>query len=148
MSSNGPRRGRRRRSRRRDTSFPSTGTKTDGRLECGEVKWFSQKKGYGFIQCPDGSEVFVHESAVILGSNDLPLARGRHVEFEVRTTPRGKQAFSVVVLNGDHETEELPPPAEEPPEPTFDFSRRLPASWKRKPSGFVYTYTIHGRRNG
>jgi len=67
-------------------------------VQRGVVKWFNGAKGYGFIRCQDGSEVFVHESAVILGSSDLTLAKGREVEFELRLGSRGRQAYSVVVL--------------------------------------------------
>ncbi len=118
------------------------------------IKWFNHGKSYGFIHCEDGSEVFVHESAVILGSSELTLAKGRQVEFEVRDTPKGQQAFSVVVVGedepdsspdsppDDNGADEAPP---EPREPAFDFSKKMPNSWKRRPSAFVYSYTIRGR---
>jgi hypothetical protein len=34
------------------------------------------------------------------------------------------------------------------PQPVYDYSRKVPASWQRKPNAFVYTYTIYGRRGG
>jgi CspA family cold shock protein len=57
----------------------------------GTVKWFSQEKGYGFIQREDGPDVFVHHSA-IQGSGFKSLDEGERVEFEVVEEPRGAKA--------------------------------------------------------
>ena len=46
----------------------------------GRVKWFNQEKGYGFIECDDGDDVFVHYSA-IQGDGFKTLAEGQQVEF-------------------------------------------------------------------
>ncbi|KPJ65497.1 MAG: cold-shock protein [Syntrophobacter sp. DG_60] len=61
----------------------------------GVVKWFNQSKGYGFIQREDGSDVFVHFSA-IEGEGYKTLEEGQEVEFEIIETPKGIQATKVV----------------------------------------------------
>lgn len=63
----------------------------------GTVKWFSDSKGYGFIQREDGTDVFVHFSAVV-GSGFRSLNEGQAVEFEVTQGPKGPQASNVKVL--------------------------------------------------
>jgi len=70
----------------------------------GTVKWFSQEKGYGFLQQEGGPDVFVHHSA-ILGSGYKVLYEGEEVEFEVMHADKGLKAANVERLN--------PPP--EPP---------------------------------
>jgi CspA family cold shock protein len=60
----------------------------------GKVKWFNDAKGYGFIQRPDGKDVFVHYTA-IEGSGHRSLSEGQEVEFEVVDGPKGKQAANV-----------------------------------------------------
>ncbi len=63
----------------------------------GKVKWFNDKKGYGFISLESGSDVFVHHSA-IQGEGYKSLSEGQEVEFEVSDGPKGKQATNVVKL--------------------------------------------------
>ena len=60
----------------------------------GKVKCFNDGKGYGFIQRPDGEDVFVHYTA-IQGSGFRSLCEGQEVEFEVVDGPKGKQAANV-----------------------------------------------------
>jgi CspA family cold shock protein len=60
----------------------------------GTVKWFSDKKGYGFIQSEGGEDVFVHFSA-IQGDGYKTLREGQAVEFELGTGPKGPQANNV-----------------------------------------------------
>ena len=60
----------------------------------GKVKWFNDAKGYGFIERPDGDDVFVHYTA-IAGSGFRSLSEGQEVEFEVVDGPKGKQAANV-----------------------------------------------------
>ena len=61
----------------------------------GKVKWFDEKKGWGFIQKEDGSDVFVHYSA-IQESGFKSLADGQDVEFEITDGPKGPQAANVM----------------------------------------------------
>ena len=60
----------------------------------GNVKWFNDAKGYGFISQEDGEDVFVHFSA-IQAQGFKSLAEGDKVEFEVTRGPRGLQAANV-----------------------------------------------------
>ncbi len=60
----------------------------------GTVKWFNDSKGYGFIERPDGADVFVHYSA-IQGSGFRSLDEGQAVEFDVVQGPKGQQAANV-----------------------------------------------------
>ncbi len=61
----------------------------------GKVKWFNEKKGYGFIEQENGDDVFVHFSA-IEGEGFKTLREGQEVEFEVTNGPKGLQATKVV----------------------------------------------------
>jgi len=63
----------------------------------GRVKWFSERKRYGFIDWPGDRDVFVHRSA-ILGQGHEILQEGQRVEFGVRHTPRGPEAINVIEL--------------------------------------------------
>ena len=60
----------------------------------GKVKWFSAEKGYGFIEREDGSDVFVHFSA-IQEDGFKSLSEGQQVEFEIVDGNRGLQADNV-----------------------------------------------------
>ena len=61
----------------------------------GTVKWFDVKKGFGFIQQENGSDVFVHYSN-ISGNGFKVLEDGESVEFEVVEGNKGLQAQNVV----------------------------------------------------
>lgn len=60
----------------------------------GIVKWFNDRKGFGFIEQEDGSDVFVHHSA-INASGFRTLAEGDRVTFEVKQGPKGPAAENV-----------------------------------------------------
>ncbi len=63
-------------------------------MPVGNVKWFNEAKGYGFISQEGGEDVFVHYSA-IQGNGFRTLADGERVEFEVTRGPKGLQATNV-----------------------------------------------------
>jgi CspA family cold shock protein len=63
----------------------------------GTVKWFNGTKGYGFIARDNGSDVFVHYSA-ILGDGYRNLQEGQRVEFSIEQGAKGLQATNVVAL--------------------------------------------------
>jgi CspA family cold shock protein len=60
----------------------------------GKVKWFNEKKGYGFIEQEGGGDVFVHFSA-IQGEGFKTLTEGQEVEFDVVDGQKGPQASNV-----------------------------------------------------
>ena len=60
----------------------------------GKVKWFSNAKGYGFIEQPGGADVFVHYSA-IQEEGYKSLKQGETVEFDLLKGPKGFQAANV-----------------------------------------------------
>ena len=60
----------------------------------GKVKWFDSAKGYGFIRREDGSDVFVHHSAIQMGGYKT-LIEGDEVEFDIVEGQRGPQADAV-----------------------------------------------------
>jgi CspA family cold shock protein len=67
------------------------------RLAHGTVKWFSNEKGYGFIQREGGGDVFVHFSAISMPGYKS-LSEGQRVEFEVAQGPKGAQAANVTLI--------------------------------------------------
>jgi cold shock protein len=60
----------------------------------GTVKWFNEKKGFGFVSGDDGSDYFVHHSC-ITGDGFKTLPEGAKVQFEVETTDKGPRAINV-----------------------------------------------------
>ena len=63
----------------------------------GTVKWFNSSKGYGFIERQDGSDVFVHYTA-IQSDGYRTLQEGQQVEFTIEQGPKGLQAAQVTIL--------------------------------------------------
>ncbi|MCM8757409.1 MAG: cold shock domain-containing protein [Candidatus Omnitrophica bacterium] len=65
----------------------------------GTVKWFNEKKGYGFVTTEDGKEAFVHYSA-IQGDGFKTLQEGETVTFDIEEGPKGPKAVNVVRQQG------------------------------------------------
>jgi len=63
----------------------------------GTVKWFSDSKGYGFIEQENGSDVFVHHTG-INGSGFKSLKEGDKVSFDVEHGKKGPTAVNVDVV--------------------------------------------------
>jgi len=60
----------------------------------GTIKWFNEKKGFGFIQREGGPDVFVHFSS-IAGEGFKTLAEGEKVEFDIEEGGKGPKAVNV-----------------------------------------------------
>ena len=63
-------------------------------MASGKVKWFDNRKGFGFIANDSGQDVFVHHSS-ILGSGYKTLIEGEGVTFEAIPSDRGLRAENV-----------------------------------------------------
>ena len=63
----------------------------------GNVKWFNNEKGYGFIEYPDKEDIFVHYSAIELDGYKS-LSENQLVEFKLIETSKGYQAINVRLL--------------------------------------------------
>jgi len=63
----------------------------------GTVKWFNDRKGYGFIQKDEGADLFVHHSAISM-EGFRTLAEGERVSFEIEDGERGPAAKNVIKL--------------------------------------------------
>lgn len=62
----------------------------------GRVKWFSDTKGYGFIEQKDGTQAFVHYSDIVGGNRNTRLEEGEEVEYELIESQRGLKAENVM----------------------------------------------------
>ncbi|HID96794.1 MAG TPA: cold-shock protein [Thermodesulfobacteriaceae bacterium] len=67
-------------------------------MTAGTVKWFNDRKGYGFISQEDGPDVFVHFSA-IQADGFKTLNEGQLVEFEISDGPKGPQASNIRLVS-------------------------------------------------
>ena len=63
----------------------------------GIVKWFSVRRGYGFIENEDGVDVFVHYSEISMPGFKV-LSAGDQVEFDIETSDRGPKAINVLKI--------------------------------------------------
>jgi len=73
---------------------PSFERSKEEALAQGTVKWFSNEKGYGFIEREEGDDVFVHFSAINMEGYKT-LTEGQRVEFEIVQGDKGLQAANV-----------------------------------------------------
>ena len=77
------------------------------------VKWFDAKKGYGFLEHPDGeADIFVHYTSVQTEARFRTLTPGETVEFEMGDGPKGIHAREVISLAPAPETDENDEPSE------------------------------------
>ena len=63
----------------------------------GNVKWFNNDKGYGFIEYLDGEDIFVHYSQIVMDGYKT-LKEGQFVSFNLVETPKGLQAKNVEAI--------------------------------------------------
>lgn len=63
----------------------------------GIIKWFSDKKGYGFIERENGKDLFVHYTAITM-QGFKTLAQGDRVSFDIEESDRGPEAKNVVKI--------------------------------------------------
>jgi CspA family cold shock protein len=63
-------------------------------MQKGKVKWFNDAKGFGFITQENGSDLFVHHTAIV-ANGFRSLTEGETVQFEVVQGPKGLQAANV-----------------------------------------------------
>ena len=64
----------------------------------GVVKWFNKEKGYGFISCDNGNDVFVHFSQIKNSEKNKELHEGESVSFDITDGQKGPMAINVQKL--------------------------------------------------
>jgi CspA family cold shock protein len=69
----------------------------DGTMTNGIVKWFNERKGYGFIEQDEGPDVFVHHSG-INATGFKSLNEGDRVSFDIEEGQKGPRAVNVTVV--------------------------------------------------
>ncbi|MGE5301174.1 MAG: cold-shock protein [Acidobacteriota bacterium] len=60
----------------------------------GTIKWFNEKKGFGFIQQDNGQDIFVHYTSIV-GDGFKTLAEGERVKFDIEEGAKGPKAVNV-----------------------------------------------------
>ena len=63
----------------------------------GTVKWFNDKKGFGFISSTDGNDYFVHHSSIV-GEGFKSLSKGAKVQFQIEDGEKGPRAVQVSLI--------------------------------------------------
>jgi CspA family cold shock protein len=104
----------------------------------GRVEWFSERKGYGFIDWQEDKDVFAHRSAIL---GHRILQEGQKVEFGVKHTPKGPKATDVIKLPRGAER------AVDHPKHSSQAKKRQRGSDSARTTRapFVYSYTIQRR---
>lgn len=64
----------------------------------GTVKWFNSEKGFGFISCDEGKDIFVHYSQIKDKGPRKDLQEGENVTFDIEETDKGPMATNVQKL--------------------------------------------------
>lgn len=72
-------------------------SESSGKIVAGIVKWFSPEKGFGFVTCSDGRDVFVYYTE-IQTEGFKTLQKGQKVQLEIFSGERGPQAFDVRLI--------------------------------------------------
>jgi CspA family cold shock protein len=119
-----------------------------GQRFIGRVAWFSELKGYGFIDWREDKDVFVHRSAILSQGRKI-LQEGQRVEFGIKHTPRGPEAINVIELaKGAERVIDQP---KHNPQVSRGQAHRLKRrqrdsdSARTRTGPFVYSYTIQRR---
>ncbi len=102
------------------------------------VKWFDAKKGYGFLEHPDGeADIFVHYTSVQTEARFRTLTPGETVEFEMGDGPKGIHAREVISLAPAPDVEENDDPTERfhPPHYEGASSDALPTAMPKQDIG-------------